>query len=250
MKLSVIMPVYNREKYVGAALRSLLRQRGDANLDIIVVDDGSTDGSAAAVRSLAEEAPCIRLFQQANMGVTRARNAGLRRLLPETELVTFLDSDDISPAGRFRDDLVLFETDPGLELTYARMTLVDNIDDETLEPTADSHSVTVRGIHLSAGIFARRLVERMGGFDEDFSQAEDTDYLLRVFESGPNYAMPDTVALYYRRHAGNMTKEADVPFREFMRAVYKSMKRRKADPSLRAIDGIFDFKELADWRFM
>jgi glycosyltransferase involved in cell wall biosynthesis len=250
MKLSVIMPIFNREKYVGSALRSLLRQRDAADLDIIVIDDGSTDGSADAVRAMMDETSCIRLFQQANGGVTRARNAGLGQLLPQTQLVSFLDSDDISPAGRFKADLACFDEDPGLELTYSRMTLTDSIDDETLEPTADSHCVTVRGIHLSAGIFGRKLVERMGGFDEDFSQAEDTDFLLRVFESVPRYVMPDTVAIYYRRHPGNMTKEANVPFREFMRAVYKSMKRREADPSLRAIEGIFDFKDLAGWRFM
>ncbi|CDX15575.1 Glycosyl transferase family 2 [Mesorhizobium plurifarium] len=250
MRLSVIMPVHNRETYVRAALRSLLRQRDAADLDIIVIDDGSTDGSAQAVRAMMEDAPCIRLFQQENMGVTRARNSGLSRLEPGTELVSFLDSDDISPAGRFAADLDLFRRDPSLELTYSRMMLVDRIDDETLEPTPDSNSITVRGIHLSSAIFSRRLVERIGGFDEDFVQAEDTDFLLRGFEIGPRYVLPDTLALYYRRHAGNMTRQEDVQAREFLRAIYKSMKRRRANPSLKPIDGIFELKKLADWRFM
>lgn len=250
MRLSVIMPVHNRETYVGAALRSLLRQRDAADLDIIVIDDGSTDGSAEAVRSMMGEAPCIRLFRQENMGVTRARNSGLRRLGPETELVSFLDSDDISPAGRFAADLDLFRRDLSLDLTYSRMMLVDRIDDETLEPTRDSNSITIRGIHLSAAIFSRRLLDRIGGFDEDFVQAEDTDFLLRSFEVGPRYTLPDTLALYYRRHAGNMTRQEDVQSREFMRAIFKSMKRRRADPSLKPIEGIFELKKLADWRFM
>ncbi|RVD58002.1 glycosyltransferase family 2 protein [Mesorhizobium sp. M2D.F.Ca.ET.185.01.1.1] len=249
MRLSVIMPVHNRESYVGAALRSLLRQRNAAELDIIVIDDGSRDGSAEAVRAMMDEAPCIRLFQQENMGVTRARNSGLRQLRPETELVSFLDSDDISPAGRFEADLNLFRKDPSLELTYSRMMLVDRIDEETLEPTSDSNSITVRGIHLSAAIFSRGLVDQIGGFDEDFIQAEDTDFLLRSFEIGPRYVLPDTLALYYRRHAGNMTRQQDVQSREFMRAVYKSMKRRRADPSLKPIEGIFELKKLADWQF-
>ena len=211
MKLSVIMPVYNREEYVGSALRSLLRQRDAVDLDIIVIDDGSTDGSAEAVRVGDRVRPRASVFSGKPMsGSPGHAMPGLQQLLPQTRLVSFLDSDDISPAGRFKADLACFDDDPGLELTYSRMTLVDGIDDETLEPAADSHSITVRGIHLSAGIFARDLVDRIGGFDEDFKQAEDTDYLLRVFESGPKYIMPDTVALYYRRHPGNMTKEADV----------------------------------------
>ncbi|MEW6633719.1 MAG: glycosyltransferase family A protein [Pseudomonadota bacterium] len=249
MKLSVIMPVHNREAYVGAALRSLLRQRDAADLDIIVVDDGSTDGTSQAVRAIMEEHPCIRLVRQQNTGVTKARNSGLKELRPETELISFLDSDDISPAGRFKADVDLFRKDPALELTYSRMMLVDKIDNDRLEPAVGCNSITVRGIHLSAAIFSRRLVERIGYFDEEFAQAEDTDYLLRSFEVGPTYTLPDTVALYYRQHAGNMTRQQDVQAREFMRAIYKSMKRRRADPSLRRIEGIFELEKLSDWQF-
>jgi glycosyltransferase involved in cell wall biosynthesis len=250
VKSSVIMPVYNRERYVVSALRSLVRQRDAADLDIIVIDDGSTDGSAEAVRSMMGENPCIRLFRQENMGVTKTRNAGLKLLKPETEFVSFLDSEDVSPVGRFKADIAFFQADPGLELTYSLMMLVDGIDDDKLEPEPGSHFMTVRGIHLSSGIFSRKLVDRIGDFDESFHQAEDTDYLLRTFESGPRFVTPDTVALYYRRHPGNMTKQADTSLREFMRAIHKSMRRRKADPSLRGVEGIFDVKELANWRFM
>jgi glycosyltransferase involved in cell wall biosynthesis len=250
MRLSVIMPIHNREFFVKAALRSLLGQRDAADLDIIVIDDGSTDGSAEAVRSMMAETGCIRLFRQENTGVTRARNSGLRQLRPETELVSFLDSDDVSPAGRFKADVALFQKDSRLELTYSRIMLVDSLDDETLQPAADSNTITLRGIHLSASIFSRRLIDRIGVFDEDFVQAEDTDYLLRSFEIGPRYLLPDTLALYYRRHAGNMTRQADVQSREFMRAVYKSMKRRRANPSLKPIEGIFELKKLADWQFI
>ncbi|MER9347939.1 glycosyltransferase family A protein [Mesorhizobium sp. M0227] len=244
------MPVYNRERYVVSALRSLVRQRDAADLDIIVIDDGSTDGSAEAVRSMMRENPCIRLFQQSNMGVARARNAGLRQLPPDAEFVSFLDSDDISPAGRFKADLARFEATPGLELTYSLMTLVDRIDDERLKPAVDSRTMTLRGISLSAAVFSRGLVDRTGEFDEDFEQAEDTDYLLRVFEAGPNYELLDTVAIYYRRHAGNVTKERSGRVRNHLRAIHKSMRRRKADPSLLEVQGIFELKSPADWQML
>ncbi|MBZ9716336.1 glycosyltransferase family 2 protein [Mesorhizobium sp. AD1-1] len=248
MKLSVIMPVYNRERYVVSALRSLVRQRDAADLDIIVIDDGSTDGSAEAVRSMMRENPCIRLVQQSNMGVARARNAGLRHLPPDAEFVSFLDSDDISLAGRFKADLARFEATSGLELTYSLMTLVDRIDDEKLEPEADCCTMTLRGISLSTALFSRTLVDRIGHFDEDFEQSEDTDYLLRVFETGPRYELPNTVAIYYRRHAGNVTKEHSGRVRNHLRAIHKSMRRRKADPSRREVQGIFELKSPADWR--
>ena len=250
MKLSVIMPVYNRERYVVSALRSLVRQRDVVDLDIIVIDDGSTDGSAEAVRSMMRETPCIRLFQQANMGVAGARNAGLRHLPPDAGFVSFLDSDDISLAGRFERDLACFTADPRLELTYSLMTLADRIDDERLEPAADSRTMTLRGISLSTAVFSRGLVDRTGQFDEDFEQAEDTDYLLRVFETGPNYELLDAVAIYYRRHAGNVTKEHGGRVRNHLRAIHKSMRRRKADPSLHEVQGIFELKSPADWQML
>ena len=91
MKLSVIVPTYNRERYVSSALRSLLRQRHEVDLDIVVVDDGSTDGTREIVQSLMRDAPEIRLFTQPNQGVSAARNLGLRQMFPTTDFISFLD---------------------------------------------------------------------------------------------------------------------------------------------------------------
>lgn len=237
MKLGIVLPVYNRESYIGSALRSVLRQREAAELDIIVIDDGSVDGTTEIVRSFIADGAPIRLFSQANTGVTRARNAGLRRLSNDTEFVSFIDSDDISPAGRFAADLAYFRTDPGLELTYSYMRMVDQIDDETLEPVAGCDDRIFRGVHLSAGIYRRSLIARIGDFDEDLAQAEDTDFLFRVFEQRARFVFPDTIALYYRRHEHNLTRNIAESRREFLKAVQKSMRRRKADPTLGDLRG-------------
>ena len=101
---------------------------------------------------------------------------------------------------------------------------------------------------MAAGIYRRDLVDRIGGFDEEFVQGEDIEYLLRMFERSSRYVLPDTVAVYYRRHAGNVTKEHDAKLRGYLRAMHKSMKRRKADPSLRRVEGIFELRDSADWR--
>jgi glycosyltransferase involved in cell wall biosynthesis len=244
LKVSVIVPVFNREKYVGSALRSLLRQRDAADLDMIVVDDGSTDGTAAAVRAIMAEAPCIRYTAQANMGVARARNAGLKLLLPETELVTFLDSDDISPQGRLATDLDYFKADPSLDLTYGMMTIVDRIDDEALGTSPDCQGITVRGISLTTAIFRRSAIEPLNGFDEEFEQAEDLDFLLRLFERRPRYVLSDTVAILYRRHPGNLTNGREEMRREFLKAMLRSAQRRRRDPTLGGIPPIFDLRNL------
>jgi glycosyltransferase involved in cell wall biosynthesis len=238
MKVSVIMPVYNRERYVGTALRSLLRQRGDADLDIVVVDDGSTDASRDVVRALIDEGGPIRLFVQENGGVTRARNTGLRSLLPETAFVTFLDSDDVSPEGRFAADLPLF-ADPSVELVYGRICKVDRLDEVTLQPAADAQLETVRGIQLAASIFRRGYLDRVGEFDEEFRQAEDTDLLFRAFEMRSNVILTDTIGVYYRQHPEGLTSNRAEGRREFLKAMTRSALRRRRDPSLSDLKPIF-----------
>jgi len=232
MKISIIVPAYNRERYIGAALQSLLRQREDADLDIIVVDDGSRDGTTDVVRALMREAHEIRLLCQPNRGIAAARNTALKNLLPETGLISFLDSDDVSPAGRFRRDMALFEADRQLDLTYSQICETDLIDEETLEPAEGSCRFVLRTVQMGSGIYRRELVEALGGFDESFVQAEDTDFLFRLFEGAPRCAFTDTIAVYYLRHMDNITVDRAQMRRDFIRACVRSTSRRRLDPTL------------------
>ena len=168
MKLSVIMPTYNREQYIVYALRSLLRQRNEVDIDIVVVDDGSTDGSVDLVTELMRDHPNIRLFSQTHRGVAAARNTGLRQVLPETELISFLDSDDISPPERFKTDMRYFYSDRSVDLTYSWLLQADAFDEDTLEPAAASDQKIYRGVQLGAGIFRRQFIEAIEGFDTGF----------------------------------------------------------------------------------
>lgn len=232
MKITVIIPTYNRVATLGRAIGSLLRYRHLADLDILVADDGSEDGTPALMADLCARHPEIRYLRQAHVGVARARNLGLAHLLPETGFVTFLDSDDVALVGRFSEDLPLLLADEGLDLSYGRMTLVDSLSDDPWMPLASSRQVTLVGISLTSGIFRRRLIDRIGCFDESLRQAEDIDYLLRMFESGSRFLQTETVYVYYVRHPGNMTRDTVEASRSFAAAMLRSMQRRRADPSL------------------
>lgn len=244
MTLAVIVPLYNRETMIGSALRSIVGQADATALDVIVVDDGSSDDGPAVVQAMAATWPMIRLVRQAHQGVSAARNNGLRHLGRDSGLVTFLDSDDVSPAGRFATELRHFRDDPHLDVTYGLMTLVDRLDDEKLAPAAGAQCVTVRGVSLSAGILRREWFGRLGGFDETFEAAEDADFLFRLFEQSPRFVLSDTVAVYYRRHAGNLTRNKAGLRRQLMLAIHKSVNRRRRDPTLSALDKIFDLNGL------
>ena len=246
MKLTVIVPTYNRAPFLPHALRSILKQKDAADLDILVVDDGSTDETREILSKLSAEEPCIRIIATENQGVAAARNIGLTNLLPETELITFLDSDDLMPAGRIAADIVHFRQDATLDMTYGRMLVVESLDYEALTPIHGCRRADIRSIHLASGIYRRALLDRVGLVDEAFVQAEDTDYILRLFDSLPNYRLTETYCLYYLRHAGNMTKRIEESRKFFMLALHKSVQRRRANPLLGSRKLEFDVKALGE----
>ena len=217
-----------------------------AQLDIIVVDDGSVDRTCDVVAALAATAPEIRLIKATHGGIPKARNAALRGTAPDTELVSFLDSDDLSPPGRFARDVAVFQSDPAIELVYSKIRFFDREDPETLAPSASSHWVDGRVIQLGAGVYRRELLDRVGPFDEDFVQADDTDYLLRIFEQRPRYALSDEVAVYYRRNHGSISQNRRQVRQEFMKALYRRSKRQAQLGRIVVPDGIFSGDHMAE----
>ncbi|MEV0009409.1 CDP-glycerol glycerophosphotransferase family protein [Streptomyces sp. NPDC047973] len=99
-RLTVVVPLYNVEEYLGACLDSLAGQTM-ADLEVVMVDDGSTDGSAGVALEYTRRDPRFRLVRQENAGLGAARNAGTGQAHPEAEFLAFVDSDDIVPEGAF-----------------------------------------------------------------------------------------------------------------------------------------------------
>lgn len=229
--VTVIIPTYNRARFIARAVRSLVRQSDDVLLDIIIIDDGSTDNTPEVLSEITATYDCVRRLWQENQGVAAARNLGLLNLRPDTQIVTFLDSDDVSPEGRFAGDLPILAADPKLDLTYGRVLRVSGVDDTTLEPAGTALQADIVTVQLSSGLYRRRLLEKTGLFDLEMEQGEDTDYLLRMFEENAVFTQTDTMTLYYIRHEGNMTNDIKQSERYFARALLKSVRRRKADPS-------------------
>lgn len=249
MKLTIIIPTYNRVDLLRLAIRSIVRQSTSYVLDILVVDDGSTDGTACYLHDLTRRDPRVRCLRQPNAGVTAARNAGLAALLPDTDLVTFLDSDDVFAPGYLAQTEAHFAQAPALDMTYGRMLMVEDIDPVTLMPPKGARTAAMTAIQLSSAIFRRDLVDRIGGFDEALKQSEDVDYFLRIFETAPKIAQTDQLCLYYRRHTGNMTKNLQEAQRFFSLALLKSMKRRKKDPGMQIVKPRFDCENIARAEF-
>lgn len=242
-RLSVIVPLYNCENFIVDCLRSLLIQQDNCDLDIIIVNDGSTDRSLEKVEAVASRHDCISVYSTFNSGVSRTRNVGLRHVPDNSDFVSFIDSDDVSPPKRFALDLAVLQGDPTAEFTYGRMLLTREIGPDLL-PAAGSDCVDVRGISLSAAVFRKTFIDRIGFIDEDFQQGEDIDFLLRAFEEARHFTLVDTTCVYYRRHENNMTRDGNAMLKGFMLAIRKSLKRRQQDPSRTIPPNIFDIANL------
>jgi glycosyltransferase involved in cell wall biosynthesis len=244
VKIAILIAAYNAAPFIGDALASLLRQRDAAELDIIVVDDGSTDGTGAILARVASEAPEVRIATTPNRGIARTRNELLRMLAPDTDLVTLLDADDLSPAGRLARDLERFAEDPGLDLTYGTARLFRLVGEDPLAPDPDGPMLDVRGVVLGCGLFRHSLIRRVGSFDESFEQGEDMDFLFRVFELEPRYRLLDDICYYYRRHGNNTTLDRAGSRRGAARAMMRAIQRRRDHGAPLMPPGIFDPKDM------
>lgn len=210
--LSVIMPLYNCEPWVEEAVRSVL-ENADGLLELIVVDDGSTDASAAIVAAM--DGP-VRLIRQDNAGPAAARNAGLDAA--RGELIGFLDADDIWTGG---------SPDPRrLQLEAGRDCAIGRAQIFTGDPPRD-FSEPLFTVLLCTLLMRRETVDRVGRFDDARVPAEDVDWVMRLRESGAQLGRVDDVVARYRLlREGSLTSDRDVSRGALVGALRGSLIRR------------------------
>lgn len=252
MPVSVIIPAFNAAPFIEAALRSLLLERDSIQLDIIVIDDGSTDQTREIVEGVSRDFPEIRLLQNPRKGIAAARNTGLENLPEKCRFVTFLDSDDMSYPNRIAGQRAALIDDPKIDVLYGRLKMFMVQDATLLAPALGSPTKVIRGPYLQASMYRREVIEKVGRFDESFRQGCDTDFILRVIDQDHRLILGDEIAAYYRRHAGNVTLNTEERQREFMAASLRWAVRRRrrgagAIPPVYA--KLFLENETTDWEF-
>jgi len=221
------MPAFNAGRFIEQALWSLLRERDVVALDIIVIDDGSTDATRDIVAAIARDFREIRLLQNPRKGIAAARNIGLDSLAGNAELVTFLDADDLTYPGRIARQQARMSANPSIDALYGLMMMFTIIDEAGLAPAAGSPTKIIRGPYLQSSMYRRDTFRKVGHFDESFRQGCDTDYVLRVIERGLKLVLEDELAAYYRRHDANVTLDTDEVQREFLLASLRWAARNK-----------------------
>lgn len=232
MKLiSVLMATHNRESYLQGALESILRQNY-APLEIIVIDDGSTDRTPEIVADLIEQrsAP-IRYTRQENQGQPAAFNHALR--LARGELIAFLDDDDLWPEDRLPAQVDYFSQGglPGEEIGIV-LGKKDYFADGVKVAAAEMTAANQKPYHYSLGaaLIARWVFERVGVFDTQIGYVSDWDWFARARALEIPTAIDPRVTLLGRIHTGNITRNRELGAKLTVELIRRHMHRKQAQP--------------------
>ena len=227
--VSVILPIYNGARFLPAAVANVLAQ-GYPSIEIIVVDDGSTDDIADVIPALPVD---VRYFRQDNAGPAAARNRGVRD--SSGAYIAFLDVDDLWPAGTLPSMVRRLMEDPDRAAVHGRAQLFrdDHGRQEFLGNPAESFP-----FYIGAGVYRRSAFEAVGLFDPDLRFGEDTDWFHRAKERNAPILEVDEVTLLVRRHEGNMTRGKSLLELNTLRLFKKALDRQRqgggADDQARA----------------
>ncbi|HEY9696827.1 MAG TPA: glycosyltransferase [Trichocoleus sp.] len=204
-RVSVIIPSYNCDRYLGQAIDSVLHQTF-TDYEVIVIDDGSTDNTAAVLEHYGDR---IRAVRQKNQGVALARNHGIG--LAQGEWIAFLDADDFFFPDKLAAQIAVVEAEPTLGIVHSGWQRVDAEGNVlmTVEPWQQIPKLTLESwlrwkpVLPSAMLFRREWLVQSGGFDARFPPAEDTELVLRLARLGCESAWLPQVTVGYRQHPGS-----------------------------------------------
>lgn len=208
--VSVVMPAFNASRYIGAAIDSALAQTF-ADLEILVVDDGSTDDTADIVARAAARDARVRLIRQSNGGVSVARNAALRA--SRGQYIALLDSDDIWEPGFLAAQVTILDNRPDIAIVTANAFILGGprdgqparpFPDPRPQPTAAGIVADEAAVFIMC-VFRRAVYETIGGFDESKATNEDYDYWIRAAHAGFRFLRHDTPLGHYRTHPTSLS---------------------------------------------
>ncbi len=235
--VSVIIPVYNGADFLADAVASIGRQNYGP-LEIIIVDDGSTDGTAGLSARLGAD---VRYVYQRNSGPASARNKGLE--IASGEIIAFLDVDDIWPVDKLALQTACILKNPNLDVVLGRIQVVRLAGSPETDLSIDSGS-PLTNVLLGSALFRKSAFDKVGNFDETLRYSEDHDWFLRAREAGIEMTVIDHITLYYRLHGKNMTRDKNAGCFQLTRVLKKSLDRRRQKRGfLRPLPALSDFFE-------
>ncbi len=185
MRVSILLSVYNGKRYVAHALESLLAQTY-RDFELLVVDDGSTDGSAKILHELARRDARIRIItNEKNIGLARSLNRALGA--SQGEYVARMDADDVALPERLEKQVAFLDANPGVGIVGTAYRFINDAGEATggKHPLTDSRPLKQALIRHnpflhSSVMICKHLLNRVGGYDPSYHRAQDYDLWMRV----------------------------------------------------------------------
>lgn len=232
-KISVLLAVYNAERYLDSAILGILNQKFE-DFEFLILDDGSTDRTSAILASIKDSR--VRVFRHERMGLTRSLNKGL--LFARGEYVARQDADDVSREDRLKKQLKFLEIQPEIVLVGSGVTVISEDNDilgDYLYPADHSYLVNqldrlVSPLPHTTIMFRRATVMDCGGYRESFVKAQDYDLYLRLIENHKIASIPEPLCQI--RHSMKSVTSDDSWGQQFQYAVLayvSSLLRREGE---------------------
>lgn len=219
--VSAIIPVYNGEAFLAEAVETI-RQQNYHPLEIIIVDDGSTDNTREIAAGFGDE---VRYVSQPNSGLPATRNRGLK--MSRGNVIAFLDVDDLWGRDKLKIQIPLLNERPFTEIVlgYTQILMLQDIIDG--KHIFKEWSDPVLAMSVCSSVFRRSVFDKVGFFDETQRYCDDWDWFMRARELGVEMVLHKEVVHLYRRHDQNMTNQQALGNHYFIRMLKKSLNRRR-----------------------
>ena len=205
--VSVIIPCYNAEKYIVETIQSVISQTYE-NLEIIVINDGSTDRSVELIQTIID--PRCKLISVENGGVSKARNIGIKA--SKGDFIAFLDADDLYQKTNIEEKIVFLQQHPSLALVHSFEEVFDSESKQIIEIAKGKKgkvlntllSLKEKVIHSPSSVVIRReLLDKIGGFNEKLSTSADWEFWVRSAKQS-SFGMLPKALTKYRIHDAQM----------------------------------------------
>lgn len=211
-KVTVIIPCYNRDSFVRKTVDSALAQTY-SNIEVVVVDDGSTDGTRKILESYSNRISIYEHNGRANKGQSAAINLAMRAT--ESDYVAILDSDDLWEPNKIAKQTEVFENNQEVGLVYSNGYAIDENDDKLYRLLPDNHielnkpELVLLNCYFnlpSNSLVRRSAYEKSGLFDESLRSAQDHDMAIRLAEV-TKFAFIKEVLWSYRKHSNTQSQQ-------------------------------------------
>ena len=252
VKVTVIIPAYNGDRYLTAAIDSILAQTYQ-DWEIIVVDDGSTDNTPQLAQQYGD---IVQYLSQINQGVAASRNLGLT--VAKGEYIAFLDQDDVFLPHKLSSQVALLEQDPNLGIVNSGWQITDQSGNfqaevqpwQQIPDLTAANLIIWKPIFLGAMLFRRSWLEGTSGFDISLAQTPDVDLVLRLAGLNCPAAWVEQTTVQYRQHEANASKNSLLQAQELNQITARFFEQPNLTPAIKVLEAKSRYQSLvwSAWR--